>query len=174
MRRQVVTAVAGLGQVLVVGACANTGRVAPSSHPVAVAHLPHSPFAVHVLNQGLGTVTPIRTATNTQGKPVKVGHSPCAIALAPDGRAVHVSNQMAGTVTPINTGTSRAGKPIKVGFMASVMRFIPDGQTAYVGTANSVVPVDTASGGVGVAVLVTLACKEPRAGLSWALTWAFG
>jgi YVTN family beta-propeller protein len=88
--------------------------------------------------------------------PIKVGHSPCSMAIAPDGRTVYVTNQMAGTVTPISTRTNRAGKPIKVGFMASVIVFTPDGRTAYVGTANTVVPFNTATRAVGKAIPLAL------------------
>src|SRR5262245_28623709 len=153
MIKRAAAAVAGLGLAVAVGACANTA-LAPSARPVAVAHLPHGPFTVYVLNQASGTVTPISTATNKAGKPIKVGHSPCSMAISPDGRAVYVTNQMAGTVTPISTRTNRAGQPIKVGFMASIIRFTPDGKTAYVGTANTVVPFDTATGAVGKAIRV--------------------
>src|SRR5690348_82777 len=38
--------------------------------------------------------------------------------------------------------------------MASVIRFTPDGKTAYVGTANTVVPFNTATGAVGKAIRV--------------------
>src|SRR5215813_1363437 len=151
MMKRAVAAVAGLGLAMALDACAGHG---PSGDPVAVVHLPRGPFTVYVLNQGSGTVTPISTATNKAGKPIKVGHSPCSMAISPDGRAVYVTNQMAGTVTPISTRTNRAGQPIKVGFMASIIRFTPDGKTAYVGTANTVVPFDTATGAVGKAIRV--------------------
>ncbi len=95
-----------LGLAIAVGACANAGPVAPSSRPMAAAHLPHGPFTVYVLNQGSGTATPISTATNKAGKPIKVGHSPCSMAIAPDGREVYVTNQMAGTGHPSRSMTS--------------------------------------------------------------------
>jgi len=115
MINRAVAAVVGLGLVLSVAGCVTTGHASSLAHRMAVKHLPRGPFTVYVLNQGSGTVTPISTATNTAGKPIKVGHSPCSIAIAPDGREVYVANQMAGTVTPIDTRTNRAGKPIKVG-----------------------------------------------------------
>src|SRR5215470_20098098 len=149
MMKRAVAAVAGLGLAMAVGACAG-----PSGDPVAVVHLPRGPFTVYVLNQGSGTVTPISTATNKAGRPIKVGRSPCSMAISPDGRKVYVTNQMAGTVTPISTRTNRVGKPIKVGFMASMITFTPDGKTAYVGTANTVVPFNTATGAVGKAIRV--------------------
>ena len=39
---------------------------------------------------GWGTVTPIATATNTAGKPIRVGAVPQAIAMTPDGKTAYV------------------------------------------------------------------------------------
>jgi YVTN family beta-propeller protein len=141
MIKRAVFALAGLGLATALGACAGQD---PSADPVAVVRLPHGPFTVYVLNQSSGTVTPISTVTNKAGTPIKVGHSPCSMAISPDGRELYVTNQMAGTVTPVSTRTDRAGQPIKVGFMASTIKFTPDGKTAYFGTANTVVPFNTA------------------------------
>lgn len=60
-----------------------------------------------------GAVTPIATATNTAGKPVKVGCIPLAAAVTPDGRTIYVACD-SGTVTPIATATGRPGTPIKI------------------------------------------------------------
>ena len=60
-------------------------------------------------------MTPISTATNTAGKPIKVGTDPGAIAITPNGKTAYVANDGSGTVTPIDTATNTAGKPIKVG-----------------------------------------------------------
>jgi hyaluronoglucosaminidase len=64
---------------------------------------------------GWGTVTPITTATNTAGKPIRVGGDPTAIAATQDGKTAYVVSFTAGTVTPITTATGTPGKPIKVG-----------------------------------------------------------
>ena len=37
-------------------------------------------------------VTPINTATNTALKPIKVGRSPVAIAITPDGKTAYVAD----------------------------------------------------------------------------------
>jgi hyaluronoglucosaminidase len=37
----------------------------------------------YVVSIGAGTVTPISTATNTPGRPIKVGAHPFAIAITP-------------------------------------------------------------------------------------------
>jgi YVTN family beta-propeller protein len=60
-------------------------------------------------------VTPIRTATNTAGKPIKVRRYPLGIAITPDGKTAYVFYNNSKMVTPINTATNTAGKPIKVG-----------------------------------------------------------
>jgi DNA-binding beta-propeller fold protein YncE len=38
------------------------------------------------------TVTPIRTATNTPGRPIRVGSFPVAIAITPDSKTAYVAN----------------------------------------------------------------------------------
>ena len=60
-------------------------------------------------------MTPVATATNTPGKPIKVGGNPAALAITPDGRTAYVVSLIGDTVTPINTATNPPGKPIKVG-----------------------------------------------------------
>ena len=37
-------------------------------------------------------MTPITTATNTAGKPIKVGKRPQTIVVTPDGKTVYVGN----------------------------------------------------------------------------------
>jgi YVTN family beta-propeller protein len=69
----------------------------------------------YVVNQGSGTVTPIRAATSTALPPIKVGVSPEAIAITPDGKTAYVANVGSGTVTPIRTATNTALTPITVG-----------------------------------------------------------
>src|ERR1019366_4659748 len=83
-------------------------------YPYAVAITPNGKTA-YVVNTFLDTVTPIRTATNTADKPIKVGSFPWDIAITPNGKTAYVVNNGSGTVTPIRTATNTAGKPIKVG-----------------------------------------------------------
>jgi hyaluronoglucosaminidase len=91
-------------------------------------------------------VTPIRTADNTPGKPIKVGASRDAIAVTPDGRTVYVASQDTSTVTPIPTATDTPGKPLKVGRLPRVIATTPDGKTAYVaGYSDTVTPIRTAT-----------------------------
>lgn len=67
-----------------------------------------------------GIVTPIATATNTVGKPIKVGCGPTSIAITPDGKTVYVGSQ-SGTVTPIATATGQPGKPIDIEYPVAIV-----------------------------------------------------
>jgi len=101
-------------------------------------------------------VTPITTATNTPGKPIKVGHRPRLIAITPDGKTAYVVNQ-GGTVTPIATATNTPGKPIKVGGQPySAIAITPDGKTVYVANTgtNTVTPISTATNTPGKPIKV--------------------
>ena len=86
----------------------------------------------YIVNEGSDTVTPIQTATNTAGKPIRVGHFPFAIAITPDGETAYVANASSGTVTPIQTATNTAGTPIPVGSDPIAIAITPDGETAYI------------------------------------------
>jgi DNA-binding beta-propeller fold protein YncE len=59
-----------------------------------------------------GEVTPISTATNTPGNPIRVGCDPYLLAITPDGKTVWVANGL-HTITPISTATNTPGRPIK-------------------------------------------------------------
>ena len=101
-------------------------------------------------------MTPITTATNTPGKPIKVGHRPRLIAITPDGKTAYVVNQ-GGTVTPIATATNTPGKPIKVGGQPySAIAITPDGKTVYVANTgtNTVTPISTATNTPGKPIKV--------------------
>jgi len=60
-----------------------------------------------------GEVTPVSTATNVPGRPVRVGCRPYFLAITPDGQTVWVASGR-NTVTAIATATNTAGKPIKI------------------------------------------------------------
>jgi YVTN family beta-propeller protein len=139
-------------------------RVGPQ--PIAIAVTPNGRTA-YVVNQNAsvagpdisdGTVTPITTATNTPGNPIKVGRLPAAIAITPDGQTAYVVNQGDNTVTPIATATNTPGKPIKVGMLPTAIAITPDGQTAYVASMGigdgSVTPISTATNEPGKPVSV--------------------
>ena len=101
----------------------------------------------NTLAGGPGTVTPIRTATNTALAPITVGQDPRALAITPDGQTIYVTNYQSGTVTPIRTATNTALAPIKVGGNPWAIAITPDGKTAYVASLQSgtVTPIRTAT-----------------------------
>jgi YVTN family beta-propeller protein len=106
-----------------------------------------------------GTVTPICTAANTAGKPIKTGANPFAVTMAitPNGKTLYVVNEEPyGTVTPITTAGNRAGRNIKVGVTPFAIVITPDGKTAYVlnlaegeSGKGSVTPINTATNTAG-------------------------
>src|SRR5262249_60098225 len=75
-------------------------------------------------------LVPVSTATNTPGKPIRVGIQGGVIAFTPDGKTAYAGGS--GTVTPINTATNTAGKPIRVGMEPAEIAANPDTPTAYV------------------------------------------
>ena len=77
---------------------------------------PFSTLTVYVANDDSWAVTPVNTATNQAGPPIKAGPQLDAIALTPDGTIAYVVNwQGPGAVTPVRTATGTLEKPIKVG-----------------------------------------------------------
>jgi YVTN family beta-propeller protein len=90
-------------------------------------------------------VTPIATATNTPGKPIKVGVRPSAIAITPDGKTAYVANLLSDTVTPIATATNTPGRTIGVPRLPEAIAITPDGKTAYVAVWDGVTSIDTAT-----------------------------
>jgi DNA-binding beta-propeller fold protein YncE len=84
-----------------------------------------------------GVVTPIATATNTAGPPIKVAGPAEAIVITPDGKTAYVASSgkqairggkliiSRGTVTPITLATNTPGKPIKVGKEPDAPALVP-------------------------------------------------
>lgn len=60
-------------------------------------------------------VIPVATATNSLGRPIKIGAIPAAIAIAPDGKTAYIADGNHRTVIPVSTATNTPGKPIKIG-----------------------------------------------------------
>jgi DNA-binding beta-propeller fold protein YncE len=84
-----------------------------------------APATAYVVNNGSKTVTPVNTATNVAGKPIKVGSDPDPIAVTPNGKTVYVASEGAGTITPISTATNVAGKPIAAGTIPVTIAVTP-------------------------------------------------
>jgi DNA-binding beta-propeller fold protein YncE len=116
---------------------------------------------VYVANEAGNTVTPIRAASNTAGRPIKVGPAPALIAISPDGQTAYVvgiGSLLPGaaapvTLTAIRTATNKPGRVITVcapgnlsGAIAiapDTIAITPDSRTVYVSCSGTgqVVPV---------------------------------
>jgi DNA-binding beta-propeller fold protein YncE len=121
-----------------------------SHHPAFVA-IPRATGAIMYVAASNG-MTPIATATNTRGKPIKIGAIPTAIAITPDGRTAYIADEHPATVTPVATATNTPGKPIEIGGFPWAIAITPDGRTAYIVDLpayghgrTAVVPVATAT-----------------------------
>jgi len=93
-------------------------------------------------------VTPIAVSTNRPGKPIRVGDSPLAAALTPNGKTLYVTVARPAAVVPVSTRTDKPGKAISVALGPFSIAMAPNGRTAYVVSdlAHGVVtPIDTAT-----------------------------
>ena len=103
----------------------------------------------YVVSTLSAAVTPIRIATDTALKAIKIGIPPSGyefpdqIAITPDSGTAYVSTT-AGVV-PIRTATNTVLKLIKVGNGPGAIAITPDSRTAYVSTTAGVVPIRTAT-----------------------------
>ncbi len=88
--------------------CRETGGARKTGFGIAITPDGKTVFVANVN----GTVTPISTATNPAGTPIKVCADAVEIAVTPDGKAAYV--MCSSSVTPIATATGKAGAPIKV------------------------------------------------------------
>ena len=125
------TIILALGAAAAAGALiwAGLAGTAAAGPPSAVSPAGLAQLVTAYVGSGSGTVTPIRAATNTALKAIRVGRLPVAIAITPDGQTAYVVNETSGTVTPIRIATNTAGKPIKVGNGAFAIAITPDGRT---------------------------------------------
>jgi DNA-binding beta-propeller fold protein YncE len=112
------------GQPINVASAADDIAVTPDGQTAYVAS--QCPTLARRLRLGCtgppGEVTPISTATNTPGTPIKVssgtlfrfmgGFHSCAIT--PDGKTLYIISGNGSTVTPITTATNTPGRPINV------------------------------------------------------------
>src|SRR5258708_14585024 len=76
-----VVAVAGHAIIAAAGTTAGAARSARTAGSAPARQAPVTAYVIGVSNK----VTPIRTATNTPGKAIRVGNDPLAIAVTPDG-----------------------------------------------------------------------------------------
>ena len=121
-----------------------------------------------------GELTPISTATNTPGKPIRMG-TLGGIAFTPDGKTAYIEGPK-GAVVPVSTATNAPGPPIHVpmpGYLPFSITMNPDGKTAYLTFAwsmgskfsGSIVPISTASNTAGQPIRVTSARRPMVLGI---------
>ena len=139
------------GSLAAVAVIAATISVASLSHRPATVAAPRPAGAIMYVAAS-NEMTPVTTATNTPGKPIKIGAIPAAIAITPDGKTAYIADVHPGTVTPVATATNTPGRPIKIGGFPWAIAITPDGKTAYIvdlpayGRGPSrVIPVATAT-----------------------------
>ena len=111
------------------------------------------------------TVTPVATATNTPGKPIKIGGigrltAETAIAITPDGKTAYIADGNHRTVIPVATATNTPGKPIKINGTPVAIAITPDGKTAYIATA-AYIAGSCAGCSVGTVIPVATATDTP-------------
>jgi DNA-binding beta-propeller fold protein YncE len=128
---------------------------------------------VYVANEAGGTVTPIRAASNTAGRPIRVGPAPALIAISPDGQTAYVVGvgslmpdaAAPVTLTAISTATNRPGRVITVcvlekpgGVIApDAIAITPDSRTVYLSCPGQVVPVRAGADTGSTPILVSSA-----------------
>jgi DNA-binding beta-propeller fold protein YncE len=139
------------GSVAAIAVILATISVASLRARPAFVAVPRRPGAIMYVAASNG-MTPVATATNTAGKPVKFGAIPAAIAVTPDGKTAYIADMHPGTVTPVATATKTPGRPIKIGGFPWAIAITPDGKTAYVVDLpayghgrTTVIPVATAT-----------------------------
>src|SRR6516162_2161782 len=137
-----------------------TISVASLSHHPAIVAAPKLTGAIMYVAASNG-MTPVATATNTPGKPIKIGAIPTAIAITPDGKTAYILDIPAygrgrTRVIPVATATNTPGKPIKISDivgLSAAIAITPDGKTAYAVTGarrgTTVTPVATGTGTPG-------------------------
>jgi YVTN family beta-propeller protein len=91
-----------------------------------------------------GTLTPLDTATNIPGKPIKLGfqamNGNVYLAITPDGRTVYVTWSgpygPGAQVFPVRTATGRVLPAIGIRRWPTAIVMSPDGKTVYVASAG--------------------------------------
>lgn len=123
--------------------------------PEAIAVSPNG-ATVYVANANSGSVTPIATATDKPGVPIRLPGSPQAVAFAPGGKTAWVTVASSalssgGALVPVDVSTGRAGTPIPVGGAPAGVAITPDGGTAWVAVPgqNRLVPVSLTARAAG-------------------------
>jgi hypothetical protein len=116
--------------------------VTPNGETVYVLSAPVPTPAAPV--PGRGAVTPISTATDRAGRPIRLRGDLLQILITPNGQTAYVV--AAGTgLLPIDLSTGQPLREIKVRGAGSEA-MMPNGKTIYVNGSDGIVPVDLAAG----------------------------
>jgi DNA-binding beta-propeller fold protein YncE len=145
MRHHIKVAIASIAGIGIVAAVAPTAFGALNHPAPAPATGRRAPETLFVADHD-GTVTPIRVAATSAGRPIQINTVPggaSPMATAANGRVVYVSSG-SGTVTPITTTTGNAGAPIQATrALLSDLVVTPDGRKAYaIANSSGIVPVN--------------------------------
>ena len=145
--------------------------IAVGTAPQAIAITPNGKMA-YVLN-GIdaattpattpATLTPIDLATGTALRPIKVGTLPLSMTMSPNGKLLYVVDSSEtnpgepSAITPVDTATDTSAPAIKLArdsipFSASGLAFTSNSASAYAITSSGIVPITTATGGLGKAI----------------------
>ena len=157
-----------MAAIAVIAAIIPTVTIGSGSAPVPAVSQSHRPTAIPPGGPRGTTMymvsphwlTPVATATNTPGKPIKIAGIPgpsgadlVGIAITRDGNTAFAvsSSRGATTIIPIATATNTPGKPIHVGDQGSgAIAITPDGRTAYIASGrDTVIPVALARRAAG-------------------------
>lgn len=133
------------------------GATAPAA--AGVAGTAARPATVYVANQGSGTVTPIRVATNQAGRAIKVAGAD-DLLVTPDGKTLYAVG-ITGAITPVRVATNMPGKTIQTGadpFDPHSIAITPNGRILYLLNflGGTVIPVRTATNRAGRPIRVGL------------------
>jgi YVTN family beta-propeller protein len=91
----------------------------------------------YVVNSGANTVSLVNASTNSTQSSVRVGSTPRAVAITPDGSTALVANSGSNSVSVINLATDMPASTIGVGAVPWDVAITPDGQTAFVANTGS-------------------------------------
>jgi DNA-binding beta-propeller fold protein YncE len=91
-----------------------------------------------------GAITPIRTATDEAGRPIRLRGDLQQILITPNGQTAYVLDGGTGLI-PVNLSTRRLLPEIKVRD-AGGAAMMPSGKTIYVTADRGIVPVDLSTG----------------------------
>jgi YVTN family beta-propeller protein len=138
--------IASAGALAAIGCAAATPSLA-SADPARSAR----PVTAYIVDAADDTVVPLNVATNTLGRPMKVGLGPDAIVFSPVSNMAYVADgnldtrRAGNTVAVIDTKTNTVGRFVKVPPRPEALVITPDGKTVYVLTPAGLTPISTAT-----------------------------